>query len=237
MSDALNVTLPMSSSYLDEALRIVRAAVNEQISALDPEKRKKVADACAESGLGEESTRTAIATTCDLIDFELRGRQSVMTDAQRFGCIKYVRDAARGLAEVMDVLPLNDKLALMCTFRSAASELEEVDRIRLDHSTAPTANTFKVMAIAAQRILDQRPDDEGKVGRRSLRVDYSRFIQSLAVAFDEERLPVGRGGSFERLCTVVFDVAGVRATPEGAIRYYLSNRNKRVDDSQENSGK
>lgn len=235
--DAMNITLPIGSTYLDEALRIAKAAVNEQISALDPEKRKKVADACTELSLGEESIRTALATTCDLIDFELCGRQAVMTDAQRFECIKYLRDVASELAEVMDVLPLNDKLALMSAFRSAKSELEDVDSIHLDYSSVPTSKTFKVMGIAAQKILDQRPDDEGKGGRRSLLVDYSRFIQSLAVAFDEEKLPVGRGGSFERLCTVVFETAGVRATSEGAIRYYLSNRNKSAPATQENSGK
>lgn len=228
-SDKLAQPLPISTAHEEEQLKFWRAAVDEQIANLAPEKRGMVEQACEALGLGTEATRTALATTIDLIDFERYGRDLVLTDAQRFEALKYVRDAARGIADAIGDLPIGDRIALELGARSAGIALG-LQRERL---MSPLG--FSALAVAAQRLIDARPDDEGKGGRRPLRAEYSRFVSSLADSFDLTGLPVGRGGAFERLCAVVFDAAGVRATPEGAIRYYLSERKKQSENKPENS--
>ena len=227
---SLSATRPIDTAYLEESKAFWRAAVDEQIAALAPGTRDRVLGVCAELGLCVEATHSVLGNTCDLIDFERHGRDNVLTTAQRFEAIKYVRDAALGIAEAIGDLSAKDRITLLAGVSAARRDLE----LRGEGFTSPLV--FSAWAMAAQRLLDASPDEEGKSGRRRLRAEYSRFVGSLAHAFDTSGLPVGRGGAFERLCVVVFEVAGVRATPEGAIRFYLSERKKLALNEPENSG-
>lgn len=233
--ESLSATRLVDMEYLELCGALWRAAVDDQIAGLAPDKRAAVTAACTDLGLTDEATRSALATTCDLIDFERYGRHYVLTPAQRFETLKFIRDAAHGLAEAIGDLPPNDRLALNSAFRAVRGGLKEHQRLKLELSMVPDALAFYSMAHAAQRLIEARSNEEGKGGRRPLRAEYSRFIATLAYEFEESGLPVGRGGAFERLCTVVFEAAGVRANPEGAIRYYLTERKKRTTTGPENS--
>jgi hypothetical protein len=223
--------LPINTAYVNECDRIFRQAADRQIGNLAPEKRGRVAESCAELGFSDDATRLALSATCDLIDFEMYGRHYVLTTAQRVQAITHIRDAARSIAVAVGDLSTNDRIALQLGVRS------ERGHLMLDGGGFESPLVFEAWAIAAQRLLDASPDHEGKGGRRPLRAEYAPHVASLAYAFEEMGLPVGRGGAFERFCAVVFDVAGVRATPEGAIRYYLSERKKRAQKAPENSSK
>jgi hypothetical protein len=223
---------------LEKELRFWQELVDKQIEGLEPEKRTRVSEACASCGLDDAGTRDVLATTCDLIEFERHGRENLLTDAQIFETIEYIRDTSFSLAMAMrDLPPFPDRIELGQSFRHVTRELGELPRMKLDGSPVPDALAFEVLARAADRMLSTRGDMEGRGGRRRLRAHYSeKCISALANTFDKYGFPVGRGGPFERLCSVVFEVAGVRATPEGVIRYYLSNRNKPASDAPENSG-
>lgn len=216
------------SRFHDE-LKFIEAKMAEQIERLAPDKRTKVSEVCAMSGLNETATRDVLCVTCDLIDFELYVRPSVLTPAERFNALEQVRDAARGIAEIVGDLSANDRVALMVGVSRDRAALG------LDGTGVMSPLVFEAWANAANSLLQQSYEDQGKGGRRPLRAEYMRFIAPLANTFDKAGLPVGRGGIFERICTVVFEVAGVRATPEGTIRYYLAERKKRPLDAMENS--
>lgn len=220
-----------------ERLRFWESLVDRQIEGLEPDKRATVSDACTSCGLDAEGTWHVLAITCDLIEFERHGRDRVPTDAERFEIIEYIRDTSFSLAMAMkDLPPIWDGVELRQSFRKVTRELGELERLKLEGSSPPDALTFAVLAKAADRMLTSKGDLQGKGGRRGLRVHYSeKCISGLADAFDKRGLPVGRGGAFERLCAVVFEAAGVRATPEGAIRYYLNERKKQAKKGPENS--
>lgn len=231
------IVYPGVLERIEEQRRFWEAIVDEQIKGLDSAKRAKVSDACTSCGLNSSAIRDVLATTCELIKFEENDRDRVLTDAQKFEIIEYIRDTAYSLAGAIEVLPqLTDGLKLKKLFRNVSKELGELERMKLDSQRMPDPLILAVLGEAADRMLTARRDLEGKGGRRNLRKYYGQFIASLASAFDGCGLPVGRGGAFERLCTVVFDVSGVRATPEGAIRYYLCNRKKPDNNLMENSG-
>ncbi len=233
------IVYPGAEKALQEQLRIWRALTDRQIEGLAPEKRATVSDACASCGLDGDGTRSVLSTTCHLIEFERHGRDCLLTDAERFEIVEYIRDTSYSLAMAMKDLDsslMMDGWELSHSFHEVTRELDEVGRLRLEGSFAPNALTFAVLAQAADRMLTRKGDLQGKGGRRELRTHYSkRCIAPLADTFDKCGLPVGRGGAFERLCNVVFEVAGVRATPEGAIRYYLAERKKRSQNGPENS--
>lgn len=232
------IVYPGVLERMEEQRRVWEAMVDEQIKGLASDKRAKVSDACTSCGLDSSASRYVLATTCDLIKFEQDGRDLVLTDAQTFEIIEHIRDTAYSLAGAIQALPqLSVGLELRKLFRDVSKELGELERIELDRSEIPKPLILAVMGEAADRMLTTRRHFKGKGGRPNLRKYYAQFIFNLANAFDECGLPVGRGGPFERLCSVVFEVAGVPATPEGAIRYYLRNRNKPNIKQQENSGK
>lgn len=232
------IVYPGVLERMAEQRRLLEGIVDEQISALDPGKRTEVSDACSSCGLDAVGTREVLAITCDLINFERDGRNRVLTDAQRFEIIEYIRDTSYLLAEALRELPLlSEGLKLRKVFRDVSNELGELERMKLDDSKVPDSLTLAVLGEAANRLLNTIRDLEGKGGRRNLRKHYNYFVSDLALTFDRCGLTIGRGGPFERLCSVVFEVAGVRATPEGAIRYYLEHRNKHDDKLPENSGK
>lgn len=234
--EPFEATLPISGHYLTQAMLIARAGMNRQIEALDPDKRECVSQACRSIGFTDEETVKVLATTCDLICFEARGRDLIPTDAERFEIIEFIRDTSAQLAQAMEDLPAFwDGLELRNSFRDVTRELGKWDRQEIEWSRMPDVLTFAVLAQAADRLLTTKQGLKGKGGRRPLRAAYFRYVASLAASFESMGLPVGRGGAFERLCTVVFDVAGVRATPEGAIRYYLTEWKKRAQKSPENS--
>lgn len=230
------IVYPGIEESLRESLKLWESMMDEQIEGLEPDKRTKVSEACASCGLNSEETRHVLATTSDLIEFERHGRDRVLTDAERFEIIEYIRDTSYSLAMAMkDLPPIWDGIELRHSFRKVTQELGELDRLK-QGSRVPDALTFAVLAKAADQMLTAKRDLEGKGGRRGLRTHYSeKCISPLADSFDKCGLPVGRGGAFERLCTVVFEAAGVRATPEGAIRYYLSGRKKQGSNKPENS--
>lgn len=230
------IVYPGIEERMREHLQFWESLVDKQIEGLDPDTRATVSEACAYCGLDREGTRSVLATTCDLIEFERHGRDRVLTDADRFEMIEYIRDMSNSLAMAMKYLPALDGVELRQSFRKVTGELGDLERLRLDGSHAPDKLTFAVLAQAADRMLTRKGDLQGKGGRRGLRMHYSeKCISPLAHTFDECGLPVGRGGAFERLCSVVFEVAGVRATPEGAIRFYLTERKKRAQNRPEKS--
>lgn len=225
------IVYPGQEGRIREQRGFWESLVDDQIAGLDAEKREKVSGVCASFGLDKDATRIVLATTCDLVDFERFGRQSVLTTAERYKAIEYIRDAAIGIAEVLGDLSTSDRIQM------AAGVALQRRELGLDGTGVGSPLAFSAWARAAQRLLDRGPGDKGKGGRRPLLVEYGRFVASLAGAFDEAGLPVGRGGAFERLCAAVFESAGVRAAPEGAIRYYLKERKKRTTTGPENSSK
>lgn len=230
------IIYPGIEERMREHLQFWESLVDKQIEGLDPDARATVSEACASCGLDSKGTRSVLATTCDLIEFERHGRDRVLTDAERFEIIEYIRDTSHSLAMAMKDLPVLDGVELRQSFRKVTGELGDLERLKLDGSRAPDELTFAVLAQAAHRMLTSKVDLQGKGGRRGLRTHYSeKCISPIAHIFDERGLPVGRGGAFLRLCNVVFEVAGVRATPEGAIRYYLDERKKRAPNGPENS--
>lgn len=231
------IIYPGIEKRMRENLQFWESLLDEQIEGLDPDKKTTVSEACTSCGLDSESTRMVLATTCDLIEFERHGRDRVLTDAERFEIIEYIRDTSYSLAMAMkDLPPIWDGIELRQSFRKVTQELGKLERLKLERSSAPDALTFAVLAEAANRMLTSKGHLQGKGGRRGLRAHYSeKCISPLAETFEQCGLPVGRGGAFERLCSVVFEAAGVRATPEGAIRYYLAERKKRAQNRPENS--
>lgn len=206
------------------------------IAALPSDVRRSVEDACTQAGLLHDGTFEVLLTTAHLIDFERNGRQKVLSVAQRFENIKRLNEAARNLREAIGALSTDDMLdighaAYDC--ESGPGVLPEIRGKLIDRalSEAPLAMLVQV----SQQILNERSQDAGKSGRRPLLSKYAYFVLCLAETFSQEGLAVGRGGAFERLCNVVFEVAGVRSTPEGAIRYYLAKRKKRDQNRPENS--
>lgn len=233
------IAYPGAEKVLQDQLRIWQALVDKQIEGLEPQKRATVSDACTSCGLNSDGTRSVLSTTCHLIEFERHGRDCLLTDAERFEIIEYIRDTSYSLSMAMKDLDsslMMDGWELRRSFREVTGELDELGRLKLEGSQPPDALTLAVLAQAADRMLTSKGGLQGKGGRRGLRMHYSeRCIAPLAHTFDKYGLPVGRGGAFERLCNVVFEVAGVRATPEGAIRYYLSERKKQSSNRPENS--
>jgi hypothetical protein len=206
-------------------LEICRAGMARQIAALDACKRVRVEEACKALGLSEEATFSVLATTCDLIDFEQRVRYEVLTTAQRYEALAYVQDLAEALAGAMAALPFDERVALHLAFRESQSAPLDAESAESEPPAMPEMVGIQALAVAANEVLAQRTNDEGKGGRRKTLDVHSRFVQGLADTVEKLGFSVGRGGEFERFCGVIFDVAGVRATPEGAIRN-LSNRKK-----------
>jgi len=79
------------------------------------------------------------------------------------------------------------------------------------------------LALAARRAAGDIEQREGKAGRKSVLGAYAGFIGGIAVTLKADNIKPGRGGSFEKICEVVFSCAGVHAKPEGAIKYFLTN--------------
>lgn len=235
------IIYPGIDEKMREYLRLWESLTDSRIDALEPEKRATVSEACASCGLDGDGTRSVLSATCHLIEFERHGRDRVLTDAERFEIIEYIRDTSYSLAMAMEDLDSSltmDGWELHRSFNEVTGELDELRRLKLEGSRPPDALTLAVLAQAADRMLTSKGGLQGKGGRRGLRVHYiRRCIAPLAETFDKYGLPVGRGGAFERLCNVVFEVAGVRATAEGAIRYYLSERKECTQNGPENSGK
>lgn len=233
------IIYPGIKERMREQVQFWESLIDKKVEGLDPDTRATVSEACSFCDLDGKATRNVLDTTCDLIEFERHGRDRVPTDAERFEIIEYIRDTSYSLSMAMeDLRPLLDRLELRQSFREVTQKLDELGRLRLERSSVPDALTFAVLAQAADRMLTSKGNLQGKGGRRSLRANYSRVcICPLAETFESCGLPVGRGGAFERLCAVVFEVAGVRATPEGAIRHYLEERKKRAQKRPEDSSK
>lgn len=234
--DIQHQEIPFDDSHIGEAEAIWRREAELAIEALPAEIRRSVVDACSAVGLSPDWTFDVLTTTCALIDFERSERQLVMSPSQHYEAIRGVRDAAIKLREALGVLSVNDVLdlggaAYECEVDTGASALNRAQLISVATADAPLAMLVK----ASEKLLCDRSQDQGKGGRRPLLTNYGFYVQCLAEAFIQEGLQVGRGGAFERLCTVVFEAAGVRASPEGAIRYYLAERKKRAPNGPENS--
>jgi hypothetical protein len=61
-----------------------------------------------------------------------------------------------------------------------------------------------------------------KGGRLAVTAHYATFISNMAfvVCLHDDVKPA-RGGDFEKLCDVIFEVAGVHSKSEGAIKFFL----------------
>ncbi len=80
------------------------------------------------------------------------------------------------------------------------------------------------LAVAARNAANEVNGGELNTksgGRKNVLDHYAGFIVGIAIAVKDARIKAGRGGSFERICCVIFTCAGVHANPEGAIRNYL----------------
>lgn len=223
------IVYPGIEERIRESRRFWESLVDDQIAHLDPKKREAISEACGSCKLSSDDTRLVLATTCDLLDFERYGRDLVLSNKQRLDTLASFRDAARSMTEAMGALSTADRIALQAGARATFRE-----QIGRDTFSSP-CSLFSVWSIAAEKLLRSSQGDEGKGGRRPLLTVYRQYVETLAFVFEGVGLPVGRGGPFERLCSTVFEVAGVRAAPEGAIRSYLAERKKQAKKGSENS--
>ena len=228
---------PNDGVQLEEWELIFEEDDRRAVDALAPEVKQSVLKACADIGLSQQWTFEVLLTTSSLINFESNERKKVLTPAEHYAALKRVQDAAQSLREALSGLSVFDVLDLGLAANDLHLDLRDTGLKPHDVLLVATADSpLAMLVMASERLLNERLRDAGKGGRRPLLSKYGYFVQCLAEAFTQEGFRVGRGGAFERFCKVVFEAAGVRATPEGAIRYYLAKRKKLAQKELENSG-
>lgn len=179
--------------------------------------------ACTRESLHVDAWGVLVWGAIRLADFERNGKKALKTGRQQIDSFIAVEKAALALRDAIQKL--------------ADDDVTRLDGCLHDSGIAPAANTRmpSTKAVAAQHIASvvaassrqalAKLDFEGVkgVGRKRTRCAYAGHISALARQLMPYQLTPGDNGPFRRLCDAVFSVAGVHATSQGAIKYFIDN--------------
>lgn len=227
-----------------EHIRANLEDLNYLAEPIDTEKSARLKNVCDELGLDRDAFEQIEFEARLLRDFETHGKPQLKTPRQRTKDLQVIEKLANALSVAMLKLDTKDQIALWQHL--PAEKMLSVVRIRTIssgnavgaiHSPEPgrtvsysfTGSTRKGrvghiglevenLANAARAELLEMGDAGSKGGRKAT---LRRYGMSIGAISDAAKMPVGRGGPFEKLCAAVFEAAGVHAMPEGAIREML----------------
>jgi hypothetical protein len=227
-----------------EHLRSNLEGLNYLEEPIDTEKSARLKDACDELGLDRDAFEQIEFEARLLRDFETHGKAHLKTPRQRTKDLQVVEKLANALSDAMLKLDTKDQIALWQ--RLPAEKMLSVVRIRtisrgavvcairspepgcsVSYSFFGSTRKGRVGHIGlevenlanAARAEHLDIGDAGSKGGR--KATLRRYGMSIGAISGAAKMPVGRGGPFEKLCAAVFEAAGVHSTPEGAIREVL----------------
>lgn len=177
--------------------------------------------ACTRENLPADAWSIVVWAAIRLADFERNSKKAIRTGRAQMDSFIAVEKAALALRNAIQKLVDDD--------------VTRLDGCLHDSGIAPAGNTRmpSMRAVAAQHIASvvaassrqalAKLDSEGVkgVGRKRTRHAYAGHISVLAHQLMPFKLTPGDNGPFRRLCDAVFSVAGVHATSQGAIKYFI----------------
>lgn len=197
-------------------------------------KLEKLKAFCAELNLSSESVAKVKETATELSRFE-KNRPKLRTPPQQIKELDNLKIQANKLYEAIVDLSHQSHFEL---WRSMCNT--DFPTISLDYEKDGGVPDIKIWDIAmleqieallkAVRLAKAIIGDHGKNGGRLLTLDaHSIFISNMAICVCvRDSIEPGRGGQFERLCTAIFEAAGVRSKPEGAIKLFMKKHGSEV---------
>lgn len=190
---------------------------------------KNLTEELSQLGLSEQTCEAVCQICEDLRRFERNDKRKIKTTKQRAMSLKAIAAKAHELRQALDALETVDWLWLENALIAENTGPEPVPPasepasglgrhvIFMEHMTAALAEAADAAALLTAE--GKKIDDLG--GRKPTLNAYASYIEALAVALKPEEIKPARQGRFYQICLLVFEAAGVPATPEGAVRRYL----------------
>lgn len=192
-------------------------------------KEKALQSLCVELGFPPDQIEAVqFIATKTLREFASNGVRTLYTVRQKTAVLKEVEELALRLSDALSRLDGGDAFMIDHLLKGAnLPASDSADALfpvpYFNPHIGHVGASLLAVNDAAKRVLERRPASGTNGGRTATQPEYAMFIGELAGLAMRQNITPGRGGSFERLCEAVFDVAGVPAKPANAIRYFLDN--------------
>ena len=193
-------------------------SVASAISALQPEKRQRVAKLCSERGLSKAAEIRILHAICELANLRLDRGLSVRTPKESAAALLAVAKSAHDLFLAISNLSLRDAMSLQMETGHLAKGWPADFSER--YVPVPTPAQLEAVERVAQSLADEISARSAAGGRRPTLERYAAHIGQVWRAVDGYCVQPGRGGDFERLCDAVFELSGIPSKAEGAVRHF-----------------
>lgn len=195
-----------------------------------------IREECLRQSLPDGAFTVLVWRSIELADFERQHRTEIKTESQMLQSLRAVEDAAAMLRNAIEHLSSGEFIGLDHELVSLhfpkATDTEQMPDLAVGRLSPRSiqAQRFACQIATAARAARWRHEQNGAdgKGRKKLLPAYAGHIAKLACQLKPFDLVPGDGGPFRRLCDAVWEVAGVRATSQGAIVYFGKNERHRL---------
>lgn len=193
------------------------------VSPIEATKSSALRAVCSDLGLSSEAFEAIEHEARDLRDFEAHEKPTLLTPRGRVKTLNQVADLSDALNAAIKGLWGYDSIDL--STRLPSEELPNgppvynLRGLRVGH----IGSEAKRLAEAARDMVSEIGNAGVNGGRKQTLDYYALHVNNIWNAVSGTDMAIGRGGDFERLCSAVFEAAGVPSSPEGAIRHLIRN--------------
>jgi len=186
---------------------------------LDADKRAALLLVCRALGLSNAECEVIEAETRQFHYAESCSKDGIKTPSQRRKALAEVQSLAQALSTAIQGLHPFDRTKLWGWMPPEHRTAQGSDYHRVEW----IGFELEMLANAAIELRRNRTDETGaKGGRMEKRIHYAEQLDGI-IEIVKDKMTIGRGGPFERLCNAVFLAAGVPSNAEGTIRYLMQS--------------
>lgn len=191
--------------------------------------KDKLLQVCRELGIPDAMGEGIVFAAHALHDFECDRESRTKSKAKRRLELESVARLARDLNTAVQGLDFVDRCCIDDEFKMSTlriqldppSQLETIFHHALQSNVLRIGDVLLTLAAIAKAQANMLPQ-RSKGGRPSVVSSYSYHLLNVArLAFLHDIQP-GQNDKFLRLCEAVFVAAGVKVSPENAIRFFMN---------------
>lgn len=203
------------------------ATIFDLIEPLDPARRAALVKFCHDIKLSESAIEGVEQAARMLREFELYEKPTIPTAKEQIDNLKNIAELSEKLQRAIESTSGVGKVYL-----HGYMEKNTPPKISLPE-IIPASGLAGYMIIALSSLesaalnsVDVFSTRLKQRGRKSVMGYYYAHIHWVWISVVVDGISLGRNGKFEKICNAVFQAAGVPASAEGAVRFYVENKHR-----------
>jgi hypothetical protein len=196
------------------------------IEPLESSRREDLVKFCLNMGLSESACEGIEQSARLLREFELYEKKQTPTSKEQLENLNNIADLSKKLQHAIASTTTIGKIYLHGRMEEKPlnSGMFWPEVVPLSGIPGYLQIALNCMELAALEGAEYFSSRLQKSGRKSVLGSYFAHIEWVWYSVKSEGIPLGRNGKFEKICNAVFQAAGVPASAEGAVRYFVENR-------------